>query len=162
MSGGVRRVKRVRAAAFAALTVVVLSACDATGGGWLWGVNETAKANIGVNGSCTPIDEYTPFGTLSGELSFVDRSTSDPRVSFVLREGICTIDPYTGDFLIEGSYIARPKGDGGTAEIRLHDTGDNGPSKGDELVVELCGGAFDGYYLEGTLQGGNLKITYDT
>jgi hypothetical protein len=153
---GIHSMRSVRPFALMVVAVVALAACDGTGGGWLIGVNGGARATIGFTGTCEP-DSYTS-GTFTGSLSYIDRSTSAPRVSFVLTSGDCWVD-FDESLHIEGTYQARPKGDSGTVNISFVDTGTTGPSKGDSISVDISGGAFDGYQHSGTLLGGNITIT---
>jgi hypothetical protein len=149
--------RSLRPLALIVVAVVALAACDGTGGGWLTGVNGGARATLGFTGSCEP-DSYTS-GTFTGSLSYIDRSTSSPRVSFVLTSGACWVDPYDESLHVSGTYQARPKGASGTVDMTFVDTGTTGPSKGDSISVNVSTGAFAGYQHAGTLLGGNITIT---
>lgn len=151
--------RALRPLALIAVALVALAACDGTGGGWLIGLNGGARATIGFTGTCEATSPYG--GTFTGSLSYIDRSTSLPRVSFVLSSGDCWVDPYDGTFHIAGTYQARPKGDSGSVELVFDDTGTTGPSKGDSVWVDISSGAFAGYEHTGTLLGGNITITVD-
>ena len=148
--------RTLRPLALIVVAVVALAACDGTGGGWLTGVNGGARATFGFTGTCTP-DSYTT-GTFTGSLSYIDRSTSSPRVNFLLTSGDCWVD-FDDSLHVSGTYQARPKGASGTVDITFVDTGNTGPSKGDSIAVDISGGAFDGYQHSGTLLGGNITIT---
>jgi hypothetical protein len=156
---GFIQVRALRPLALIVVAIVALAACDGTGGGWLIGLNGGARATIGFTGSCVPTSYYG--GTFTGSLSYIDRSTSSPRVSFVLTSGDCWVNPEDGSLHVQGTYQARPKGDSGTVELTFVDTGTTGPSKGDSIWVSVNGGAFGGYQHSGTLLGGNITITVD-
>lgn len=144
---------------FAVVALVVVGCNDINGGGWIKKSNGK-KANFGFNFKCKCDD----FGNVevSGQLQFNDHEKG---VKF---HGVADSVPWNtcgglsskwaGEYL--GSYTPQPRklGEGGRFEIYLEDRGEPGHSKGDYFRLSLTGGIYDGYSLDGTLEGGNIQV----
>jgi ribosomal protein L27 len=167
---------------FAIVALAMVGCNDINGGGWIKKSNGK-KANFGFNFKCKSDD--TGNAKVSGQLQFNDHETG---VKFHGVADSVPLDTcggssaewagqYSGSYIPEsagqysGSYTPRgrksstpelrklSKGEEqGRFEIYLEDRGESGPSKGDYFRLTLEGGIYDGYSLEGTLEGGNIQV----
>lgn len=133
---------------------------DMTGGGWLEKENGK-KVNFGFNFKCKTDDNG--IAKASGQLQYNDRENGVRfhGVANSLGDGECNglLDKYEGSYY--GTYTPKPRGEEGTFIITVVDVGNKGPSKGDELTLELRDGLHDGYKMSATLAGGNIQAHGD-
>ena len=159
---------------------------DFWGGGWLWSeIDPEKRVTLGFEGIC---DDSSGDAVLTLNLTFHDRGFTGDDVYNQNRNGKKHMAIYSSDqwsvtvigfdcgeadeeFNIgdgEGIVVSYcPQGlssfnidDCGIMGLYVTDTGDGGPSKGDTISVGLEGGHYDGYDLEGPLQGGNVTIAF--
>lgn len=151
-----------------AVIALALAGCDQddmTGGGWIE-LDSGKKANFAFNFKCKSDDNGN--AKVSGQLQYNDHEEG---VSFhgvadsLIEGGTCNglLDTWEGQYF--GTYTPQPRklGEGGRFEIKVVDSGEKGPSKGDELTLTLDGGCYAGYKIDttfaedGTLKSGNIK-----
>jgi hypothetical protein len=148
------RVARVAGIGIVLAATVALTGCEASGGGWAGGTSpKNARITLGFALECNPFGAATP----ESSMSYIDRGYVNGAI-----EGL-SVEIVPGSCADEGNrwtgtYRSRPKGAGGTAVVTFKDTGVTGPSKGDEVTVELTGGLFGGYRTTATLGGGNITV----
>jgi len=156
-----------------AVIALALAGCDQddmTGGGWIE-LNSGKKVNFAFTFKCKSDDNGN--AKVSGQLQYNDHEKG---VMFhgvadsLIEGGTCNglLDTWEGQYC--GTYTPQPRklGEGGRFEIKVVDSGEKGPSKGDELTLTLDGGYHDGYgidtklaadgtFKEGNIKGGNIK-----
>lgn len=149
-----------------AIVALVIGCNDINGGGWIEKSNGK-KANFGFNFKCKCKGEGLGNAEASGQLQFNDREKWKDFERGVKFHGVVDSVPqntcgglaseFEGHYL--GSYTPQPRklGKGGRFTIYLKDNGESGPTKGDYFELTLTGGIYDGYELEGTLEGGNIQ-----
>lgn len=144
---------RGRIVVLGALAVVLATACEARGGGWLISDTGSGKATFGFEMECDP-----DTGELTAQVQYVDRPAGVAIHGVTsANEFFCFEDATFGTF--SGTYTAQPRtaGDGGTFFVTYADNGEPGVSAGDEFSIELIGGVYDGYANGGTIGGGNVQ-----
>jgi hypothetical protein len=143
---------------------LILSACNARGGGWMESSTGSGKATFGFQINCTEIDSHNIV--FEGQVQYNDMPAG---VSF---HGTI-VQPYTssaascdGQFLITpmvfiGDYRMEPSGQEGQFTWSIHDYGEPGPSVQDYLSVRLYEGqAYSSpwfYVNTGGIGGGNIQ-----
>jgi hypothetical protein len=173
MIGGLWRLSYT--AALAALTIVVLAGCNATGGGYITSDTGEGKATFAFNGKCTnTTDEFgNVSGVGKGQLQYNDRP-ADVKFHADLADATDTgtstpcediddeftdedTDEFFGFYRVSGG----PKEAEGDVILEVTDAGEPGIN-GDEVRIFLTafepGGTYDGYFNEGTVQGGNVQV----
>lgn len=163
-----------------------------TGGGWIVSPGDsTKKATFGLQLKCQEgdfdLEGDFPDARLSGHLTFHDHGTYVPdskgkpkNLAFK-----ASVDELLGGEFAEdiscdeldelaiqelgfdaylAAYFPQPPtlGEPGLALIHLEDNGKQGPDKGDRIAVELIDGAFDGYFAQGEIQGGQITLHQDS
>jgi hypothetical protein len=163
-----------------AIVALVIGCNDINGGGWIEKSNGK-KANFGFNFKCKCEGEGLGNAEASGQLQFHDREKWNDFEKGVKFHGVVDSVPqntcgglaskfegqYSGSYTpqLSGSYTPQPRklgklgklDKGGRFTIYLKDNGESGPTKGDFFKLTLTGGIYDGYELEGTLEGGNIQ-----
>jgi len=167
----------------AAVAAMGLYAChDIAGGGWLWSANGMMedKATFGMNLKCYEESGGLFYDRAGGQITYHDHGVKLGDFNDMLFTGkdakkklqfkavieepagikfdVCVDEIFFGSYT--GTYTPIPPtlGDGGMIYVYAEDRGETGPDKDDFLKVELYGGVFDGYYNEGTPQGGNIVL----
>lgn len=64
---------------------------------------------------------------------------------------------FSGEYRPQPARPDLENGGKGAFTIKVDDNGKRGPSDGDKFFLELKGGVYDKYVVEGTLTGGNIK-----
>jgi hypothetical protein len=161
----VRKFNKALALTAIALGVATLTGCKFTGGGSIPSVSgiDGEKATLAINGKCDGTEmtlamQYNEHGTNLNQVRFHVDSTID------LAEfgETCDTTPGMPVGLFIGEYCPQPYGQWknepnagcGIIEIAVGDGGEGyyAPDQ-DAVVLGLIGGAFDGYFNEGYLQG---------
>jgi hypothetical protein len=140
---------------------MLVAGCNASGGGYIPSATDEGKATFGFRGKCENNEDG--FGVFKGQLQYNDRE-ADVKFHAVLGASLAPnscesveSDPIRDQF--DGRYRVSggPKEAEGTVTLLVEDNGEPGIN-GDEVTIVLVGGRYDGYFNEGTVEGGNIQV----
>jgi hypothetical protein len=141
------------------LTVALaIVACEPVGvstvrGGGAITLEDGSRATFGFTMACDP-----ETAEASGQFQYVDHGNG-VRFHGVVDStyDMITCEPGGTDGAFAGTYKPQPKGGGGRFVVGVRDNGEPGVSPGDEIGIELVGGAHNGYFAWGTISRGNIQ-----
>ncbi len=164
-----------------AFTVLSFGCESFTGGGWIASRGDPqARANFGFNLNCT--DDVSGGAVISGTVEYQDKGWLVTGADLKSRSLSlhATLDPlatpnskcedwdalelalFSTSNVYFLNYVPQPPsvGPGGLISIQPVDNGKAGPDTSDTLTIVVGSGVYSGYSNTGTLQGGNISVSF--
>jgi hypothetical protein len=156
---------KIRLLVLMALAVLVLSACNVHGGGWIDSSTGSGKSTFGFTVNCTQIDPHNIV--LKGHVQYNDLPANvrfhgeiEQPYTVPSREISCSDDFLVSPAVFVGTYRMEPSGQTGGFVLSVRDFGE-GPEATDLLRVTIYEGpAYNSpiiYENGGFLKGGNIQ-----